>query len=106
MKVLLDECLPLGLRPHLISFGHECATVREAGFGSKKNGELLTLAEGKWDVLLTIDRNIKYQQNMGSRKISVLVIRSRSNRTEDLRPQLPACAEALARIQPGQIIEI
>jgi hypothetical protein len=44
--------------------GHKCQTVRHAGFGSKKNGELLTIAEGQWDVLLTSDRNIKYQQNM------------------------------------------
>jgi hypothetical protein len=64
MKILIDECLPVALKGALTALGHECQTVRQAGFGSKKNGELLTLAEGRWNVLLTSDRNIKYQQNM------------------------------------------
>jgi len=64
MKILIDECLPVALEGNLTALGHECQTVRQAGFGSKKNGELLTLAEGQWDVLLANDRNIKYQQNM------------------------------------------
>jgi len=49
---------------------YECQTARRAGYGSKKNGELLALAEGQWDVLLTSDRNIKYQQNMAGRIVS------------------------------------
>ena len=64
MKILLDECLPSEIRGILIEMGNECQTVRQAGFGSKKNGELLTIAEGRWDILLTSDRNIKYQQNV------------------------------------------
>lgn len=64
MRILIDECLPAELKESLIALGHESETVRQAGFGSKKNGELLALAEGQWDVLLTSDRNIKYQQNM------------------------------------------
>ncbi len=50
MKVLIDECLPAGLKEMLTTMGHECETVRRAGYGSKKNGELLSLAEGRWDV--------------------------------------------------------
>ncbi len=49
MKVLIDECLPAGLKEMLTTMGHECETVRRAGYGSKKNGELLSLAEGRWD---------------------------------------------------------
>ena len=45
MRILLDECVPVALKRNLVSFGHECQTVREAGFAGKKNGELLTLAE-------------------------------------------------------------
>jgi len=45
MKILIDECLPAGLKGTLTAVGHECQTVRKAGFGSKRNGELLTLAE-------------------------------------------------------------
>ena len=61
MKILIDECLPSELKGTLTEMGHECQTVRQAGFSSKKNGELLTIADGRWDVLLTSDRNIKYQ---------------------------------------------
>jgi predicted nuclease of predicted toxin-antitoxin system len=106
MKVLIDECLPAGLKEMLTTMGHACETVRRAGYGSKKNGELLSLAEGRWDVLLTSDRRIKYQQNMTGRKVSIVVLRAKSNRMGDLLPLMPACAEALLTISPGQIIEV
>jgi len=98
MKILIDECLPAALRENLTALGHECQTVRQAGFGSKKNGELLTLAEGRWNVLLTNDRNIKYQQNMTGRSLSILILCAKSNRMKDLLPLLPACAQALLSI--------
>jgi predicted nuclease of predicted toxin-antitoxin system len=47
MKILIDECLPAALKATLTELGHECETVRRAGYGSKKNGELLMLAEGR-----------------------------------------------------------
>jgi hypothetical protein len=84
----------------------QCQTVRHAGFGSKKNGELLTIAEGQWDVLLTSDRNIKYQQNMTGRSVSILILCVKSNRMENLLPLMPACAQALLSIQPGQVVEV
>ncbi len=85
--------------------GHESQTVRQVGFGSKKNGELLTIAEGRWDVLLTSDRTIKYQQNMSGRKISILILVP--NRiAQDLLPLLPACAQALRSIQAGSVVEV
>jgi predicted nuclease of predicted toxin-antitoxin system len=70
MKILIDECLPVELKGTLDTLGHECETVRRAGYGSKKNGELLALADRQWDVLLTSDRNIKYQQNITGRNVS------------------------------------
>jgi len=106
MKILIDECLPAALRENLTALGHECQTVRQAGFGSKKNGELLTFAEGRWNVLLTSDRNIKYQQNMTGRSLSILILCAKSNRMKDLLPLLPACAQALLSIQTGQVVEI
>jgi len=106
MKILLDECLPDELRESVAAMGHACQTVRRAGFGSKKNGELLTLAEGQWDVLLTSDRNIKHQQNMTGRTVSIVILCARSNRMKDLLPLMPACAEALLSIQPGRIVEV
>ena len=86
--------------------GHECETVRRAGYGSKKNGELLSLAEGRWDVLLTSDRRIKYQQNMTGRSVAVVVLCAKSNRMQDLLPLIPGCAKALLSISPGQIVEV
>ena len=56
MKILIDECLPSELKATISALGHECQTVRQAGFGSKKNGELLNIAEGRWELLLTSDR--------------------------------------------------
>ena len=106
MKILIDECLPDELKGAVAAMGHECQTVRGAGYGSKKNGELLTLAEGRWEVLLTSDRNIKYQQNMTGRKVAILILRAKSNRMKDLLPLMPGCAEALLSIQPGQVAEV
>ena len=106
MRVLIDECLPAGLKESLAALGHECQTVRRAGYGAKKNGELLSLMEGQWDVLLTNDRNIKYQQNMSSRNVSILVLCAKSNRIKDLLPLMPACAQALLSILPGSVVEV
>jgi predicted nuclease of predicted toxin-antitoxin system len=106
MKIRIDECLPDELKDSVTAMGHECQTVRRAGYGSKKNGDLLVLAEGRWDVLLTSDRNIKYQQNMTGRSVSILILRAKSNRMKDLLPLMPACAEALLSIQPGRAVEV
>jgi predicted nuclease of predicted toxin-antitoxin system len=106
MKVLIDECLPAGLKEDLAALGHECQTVRRAGFGSKKNGELLALAERQWDVLVTSDRNIQYQQNMTGRCVSISILCAKSNRMKDLAPLLPACVEALRSMRPGTVVKV
>lgn len=106
MKVLIDECLPVALKKTLSDLGHESQAARYAGLGSKKNGELLAIADGVWDVLLTSDRNIRYQQNLEGRRISVVILRSKSNRLSDLLSLMPRCAETLQTIQPGQVVEI
>ncbi len=86
--------------------GHECETVRRAGYGAKKNGELLSLMDGRWDVLLTNDRNVKYQQNLSGRNVSILILCAKSNRIKDLLPLMPACAQALLSILPGNVVEV
>jgi hypothetical protein len=95
-----------GAEDCVIAIGHHCQTVRQAGFASKKNGELLLLAEGHWDVLLTSDRNIKYQHNMSGRNISILILRAKSNRMTDLVPLMPLVAEALLSLQSGRVVEV
>ncbi len=106
MKILIDECVPAGLAEVLRERGYQCDTVREARYGSKKNGELLRLAEGHWDVFLTIDRNIKYQQNVSGRKIAILILRVKSNRLPDVLQHLSSCLEALKTARPGEIVEV
>jgi len=76
MRILLDENLPRKLAGHLI--GHTCRTVVECGWAGKKNGELLGLADPQFDVLLTLDKNLPYQQNMDTKGIAVLIVRARS----------------------------
>ena len=106
MKLLLDECLPRKLKFIFVDHGYQCYTVREAGFGGKENGELLALAEGNFDVLITIDKNIRYQQNMRNRNIAILVIRASSSDISDIEPHIPDALAILNSIQPGQIVEV
>lgn len=104
MKVLIDENLPRKLADHLK--GHECRTVTGCGWAGSKNGELLSLAEPRFDVLLTLDRSLPYQQDLKSGRMAILIIRARSNRIQDLLPLVPECLAALARVQPGQVVHI
>ena len=104
MKILLDENLPRKLAGHLP--GHQCRSVAESGWSGKKNGELLALADPIFDVLLTLDKNLPYQQSLESGRIAVLIIRARSNRIQDLLPVIPECLSALERIQPQPVVRV
>jgi len=105
MKILLDECLPVDFR-HGFS-DHDAHSVEWAGLKGKKNGELLQAAEGAgYQVLLTVDQGIPRQQTMLGRKLSIILIRSRTNQLEDLLPLAPAIIKALEFIQPGQSVLI
>lgn len=106
MKLLLDECVPRKIKRLFAEAGHECETVRDAGLGGKENGELLDLADGKFDVLVTTDKNIRYQQNLTGREIAILIIRPVSNDFEDIRPHIPEALAALPLISPGQVVEV
>lgn len=106
MRLLLDECVPRRLKFAFAASQRECITVRDAGLESKTNGELLALAEGRFDVLITIDRNIRYQQNIVGRNISILILAARSNDFSDLGPLIPAALAALESIKPGQVVEV
>lgn len=84
MRVLIDECAPRALKSSLMEHGHDCRTVQESGWAGKENGELLDLAEAEFDVFVTLDTNLRYQQNLTGRRIAVVVIVSRSNRLPSL----------------------
>jgi predicted nuclease of predicted toxin-antitoxin system len=104
MKVLIDECAPRALRKFVVDQGHVCRTVQEAGWAGKQNGELLSLAEVAFDVLVTVDTNLRYQQNIAGRKIAIVVLQSSSNRLDHLRQHFPAVLSALEKIKPGEIV--
>lgn len=72
MRVLLDECLPRRLKRDLA--GHDVRTAPEMGWASKHNGELLHLAERQFDVFLTVDRKLRFQQNLSAFDIAVIVL--------------------------------
>jgi hypothetical protein len=104
MRVLLDECLPRGLKKHIRE--HEVKTVPEAGWAGKKNGDLLRAATGSVDVFMTIDSNLVYQQTLGVLPFGVVVLVARSNRLGDLLPLVPDILVALGSIRPGQVLRV
>lgn len=106
MRILVDECAPKALALALLAAGFDCKTVQEVGWSGKQNGELLALANTTFDVLITIDQNLRYQQSLSGKDISMIVIRARSNRLADLQQHFPACLDALQHIKPGTIVEI
>ena len=86
--------------------GHDIKTVEEAGWAGVKNGELLRLAARDFDVLLTVDRNLEYQQNFSGLTLAVVVVDAPSNDIAVLRPLMPAVREALAKARPGTVIHV
>lgn len=104
MRVLLDECVPEGLRTELP--GHRVTTSREAGLAGIKNGVLLARAEGRFDVLVTADQNLPWQQSVVAFDLAVVVLRARSNSLLSLRPLVPNLLRALDLIGPGQVIRV
>jgi predicted nuclease of predicted toxin-antitoxin system len=91
VRVLLDECLPRRLKRELV--GHETRTAPEMGWASKRNGELLALAVGRFEVFVTADRNLSYQQDPSAFDIAIVLLVARSNRLEDLRALVPRLLE-------------
>ena len=93
MRVLLDECVPHRLKRELV--GHEVKTAPEMGWASKRNGELLALAVGHFEIFLTADRNLSYQQDLSAFDIAIVVLVAHSNRLEELRTLVPRLLEVL-----------
>jgi hypothetical protein len=104
MHILLDECLPRKLKRALS--GHHVATVPEQGWASIKNGALLRLAEPLFDVFITADQNLQYQQNLQSAQLGIVVLVASNTRLETLLPLIPNVQTALQAIQPGDVVRI
>lgn len=105
MRILLDECVPKPLKREFDNI--DLKTVREMGWSGTKNGALLQLmSESGFTILLTSDRNIKYEQNLQQVNIAVIVMVARTNRLVDLLPLTSQVREALFIIEPGELIEV
>ena len=108
MRILLDEYLPKKLKAEFIDHTVFTVvfTVQEKGWAGMKNGELLRRAEKEFDVWVTADRNIEYQQNLSRFDIAIIVLIAPHNQLEFLLPLIPRLNETLQTIQPGQIAYI
>jgi predicted nuclease of predicted toxin-antitoxin system len=105
VRILLDEQLPRQLAPYLK--GHETRTVQQQGWDGLKNGALLreAAAEG-FEVFLTSDQNIEFQQNLKKAELFVVVLVAVTNKLEDLLPLVPSVLVALKDSAPGRLIRI
>jgi predicted nuclease of predicted toxin-antitoxin system len=105
MKILLDECLPRKIKHSLAM--HECRTVPEVGLAGKRNGELLSLAEEQgYEIFVTMDKGVEYEQNLRARKLAIIILRAKSNRLGDLLPYLPDCLARMETIRPGEVVSV
>jgi len=105
MRILLDECVPKRLGK-LIP-GHGVRTVVQEGWSGKKNGVLLGLMSAAgFEVFITVDQGIPYQQNPKSISIGVIIMIATSNDIADLMPLLDNLLVALNTIQPGDIMRV
>ena len=104
MRILLDESLPKDLAP-LIS-GHDVTTVHAAGWSSVKNGRLLALAATQFDVFITADRNLEFQQNLATLPIAVVVLFVRRTRLDAIELLVPELLKLLNHLPPKALRKI
>ena len=101
MRILLDQGTPAPLRRALP--GHTVATAYEQGWGALTNGELLAAAERSFDLFVTTDKNLRYQQNLTGRRLAILVLPTTS--WPRLQPHVAAIATAVVALRPGELQE-
>jgi len=102
MKILLDECVPWPMRKLLT--GHSCSTVQEKGWGGIKNGDLLQRAEDEFDLFITSDQNIRYQQNLAGQNIAILELST--NDISRIEAASTLIQEELEKIQPNEFRQL
>jgi predicted nuclease of predicted toxin-antitoxin system len=100
MKILLDECIDRKLAKDFA--GYEVKTVPQMGWAGVKNGQLLALAETEFDIFITVDRNLSFQQNLPQFDIAIIVLQASSNRLAELKPLVPKVLAILATAAKGQ----
>ena len=101
MKVFVDECVDWRLARDIV--GHEVRTARQLGWSAIRNGELLALATKEFDVFVTVDRNLSFQQNLPAFTIAVIVLSAHSNRLGDLQPLVPELLASIPTAKRGSV---
>jgi predicted nuclease of predicted toxin-antitoxin system len=101
VRVLLDECLDWRLARHIS--GHYVKSIRQMNWIGVENGELIAFAARSFDVLVTVDQNIPFQQNLATYPIAIVIVRARTNQLVDLKPLVPTLLLAIERAKPGAI---
>lgn len=104
MKILFDECVPWPV--HKSNSGHECGSVQKLGWCGIKNGDLIARAEGTFDLFITADRNLRYQQNLTARSLAIIELTS--NDLRRIQAVAPRLLLAIDSIQSGgyEVVEI
>ena len=104
MKLLLDECVTRDLRREFTN--HQVHTVEQAVFKGLENGHLLKAASGNYEVLITVDRNLPYQQNLSGLDLAILILAAKRNSYVRLKPLMPRALKALETIKAGDVVRI
>ena len=105
MKILLDHCVPRPFERQLA--GHEATHTSRLGWGRLDNGGLLSAAENAgYQVLITVDRNMQFQQSMSGRQISVISLRVPKNDLASLTPMANLILARLDRLEPGSVVTV
>lgn len=104
MRILLDNCVPVDLGPHIV--GHEVTNAVDMGWAQLDDGPLLDAMAGQFDVLLTVDKSMPFQQLLVGRPLAVIVLRARSNRVGHLARLAPALLRALKSAESGDFLEV
>lgn len=102
MKVLLDECVTRYLLNDLKS--HNASMVDVAGLKGLKNGKLLAAATGQFDVLITVDQNLRFQQNLNTLTVAVVLLSAPRSTYKMLQPLVPRLLDVLSKIKPGEVV--
>lgn len=104
MKVLLDECVDTRLAALLPEF--DTRTVHDQGWSGIANGKLLTLAQAEFDVFVTVDRNLSFQQHLPKFSIAVILLHARGNRVSDLAALIPQLKDVIPNARRGVVTHV
>ncbi len=108
IRVLLDECLPKKLKYRIqeLDSGFDAKTTPEMGWGSLSNGRLLSVDEKEFDVFVTSDKNLSFQQSISKSSIQVVLLVAQTNIYEDLIPLIKKLPVVIKSHKPGRFIEV